>query len=226
MKKNIIGIILLIILMILSFIGISSKLYSKPNLPNDTIIVIPKVQDTVININGKYGTFIGDSHTSNHNSGWQVVVCKKTGLRMNNLSVSGKTTGWMLETAKTSLHKGIDYCFVYGGANDMFTKSITPKRAVSNIQQIVDLCHTYNIRCVVLTGFDPVKCTRTSNPAYGPKYAQFQKMLMDSISGATVVDTRVIDRTGCWDELCHMNPEGHKKIGMKVIQTMKFHIIK
>ncbi len=45
-------------------------------------------------------------------------------------------------------------------------------------------------------------------------------------AGATVVDTRVIDRTGCWDELCHMNPEGHKKIGMKVIQTMKFHIIK
>ena len=30
---------------------------------------------------------------------------------MNNLSVSGKTTGWMLETAKISLHKGIDYCF-------------------------------------------------------------------------------------------------------------------
>jgi len=65
MKKNIIGIILLIILIILSFIGISSTLYSKPNLPNDTIIVIPKVQDTVVNINGKYGTFIGDSHTSN-----------------------------------------------------------------------------------------------------------------------------------------------------------------
>jgi lysophospholipase L1-like esterase len=138
MKKNIIGIIILIVLIILSFIGISSTLYSKPNLPNDTIIVIPKVQDTVVSINGKYATFIGDSHTSNHNSGWQVVVCKKTGLRMNNLSVSGKTTGWMLEMAKTSLHKGIDYCFIYGGANDMFTKSITPKRAVSNIQQIVD----------------------------------------------------------------------------------------
>jgi hypothetical protein len=26
--------------------------------------------------------------------------------------------------------------------------------------------------------------------------------------------------------LCHMNPEGHKKIGMKVIRDMKFHIIK
>jgi hypothetical protein len=107
----------------------------------------------------------------------------------------------MLEMSKTSLHKGIDYCFIYGGANDMYTKSITPKRAVSNIQQIVNLCHKYKIKCIVLTGFDPVKCTRTSNPAYGPKYAQFQKMLMDSISGATVVDTRVIDRTGCWDEL-------------------------
>ena len=219
-------IILLIILIILSFIGISSTLYSKTKSSNDTIIVIPKVQDTVVSVNKKYATFIGDSHTSNHSSGWQVVVCKKTGLKMNNLSVSGRTTGWMLEMAKTSLHKGIDYCFVYGGANDMYTKSITPKRAVSNIQQIVDLCNTYNIRCIVLTGFDPIKCTRTPNPAYGPRYAQFQKMLLDSISGAKVIDTRVIDRTGCWDGLCHMNPDGHKKIGMKVIHDMKFHIIK
>ena len=100
------------------------------------------------------------------------------------------------------------------------------KHISQGFQQIVDLCHTYNIHCVVLTGFDPIKWTRTSNPAYGPRYAQFQKMLLDSISGAKVVDTRVIDRTGCWDELCHMNPEGHKKIGMKVIYDMKFHIIK
>lgn len=226
MKKNIIGLIIFIILIILCIINISSSLYSKPNLPKDTFIVIPRIQDTVVNVNGKTTLFIGDSHTCNHNSGWQVVVCKKTGLRMNNISVSGKTTGWMLEMAKVSLHKNIDYCFVYGGANDMYTKSITPKRAVANIQQIVDLCHTYNIHCVVLTGFDPIKCTRTSNPAYGPRYDKFQKMLLDSISGANVIDTRVIDRTGCWDELCHMNPEGHKKIGMKVIHDMKFQIIK
>jgi lysophospholipase L1-like esterase len=227
MKNLIKAIILVIVIGILGFIT-SWKVWGNNKPIEDTVkidTVKIKPQDTIVDVKGKYVLFIGDSHTSNH-GGWQTILSNKTKMRMNNISVGGKTTGWMLERAKESIHENLDYCFIYGGANDMFTKSITPKRAVSNIQQIVDLCHTYNIHCVVLTGFDPIKCTRTSNPAYGPRYAQFQKILMDSISGARVVDTRVIDRTGCWDELCHMNPEGHKKIGMKVIHDMKFHIIK
>jgi lysophospholipase L1-like esterase len=227
MKNLIKAIILVIVIGILGFIT-SWKVWGNNKPIEDTVkidTVKIKPQDTIVDVKGKYVLFIGDSHTSNPN-GWQTILSNKTKMRMNNISVGGKTTGWMLERAKESIHENLDYCFIYGGANDMFTKSITPKRAVSNIQQIVDLCHTYNIHCVVLTGFDPIKCTRTSNPAYGPRYAQFQKILMDSISGARVVDTRVIDRTGCWDELCHMNPEGHKKIGMKVIHDMKFHIIK
>ena len=223
MKKNIIGIILLIVLIILSFIGISSTLYSKPNLPNDTIIVIPKVQDTVVSINGKYATFIGDSHTSNHNSGWQVVVCKKTGLRMNNLSVSGKTTGWMLEMSKTSLHKGIDYCFIYGGANDMFNSKITIESAVKNIQKIVNICNSKGVKPVVITGFDPLICINTpENPNYRVKYSKFQNELIKKIVGGKVINTRVITKSDCWDGLCHMAPSGHKKIGNCVIKEMKF----
>ena len=53
MKKNIIGLIIFIILIILCIINISSSLYSKPNLPKDTFIVIPRIQDTVVNVNGK-----------------------------------------------------------------------------------------------------------------------------------------------------------------------------
>ena len=223
MKKNIIGIIVLIVLIILSFIGISSTLYSKPNLPNDTIIVIPKVQDTVVSVNGKYATFIGDSHTSNHNSGWQVVVCKKTGLRMNNLSVSGKTTGWMLEMAKTSLHKGIDYCFIYGGANDMFNSKITIESAVKNIQKIVNICNSKGVKPVVITGFDPLICINTpENPNYKFKYSKFQNELIKKIVGGRVINTRVITKSDCWDGLCHMAPSGHKKIGNCVIKEMKF----
>lgn len=184
----------------------------------DTIIV-PK--DTINDVKDKTALFIGDSHTSNHSVGWQVILCDKTKLRMNNISVVGKTTGWMLEQSRLYLLSNYDYCFIYGGANDMYTSSISIKQAVNNIKQIVKLCKINNIHPVILTGFDPIKCTRTSNLNYGPKYAKFQQTLLDSF-GSMVVDTRVIERSECWDNLCHMNPEGHRKTAEAVILACRF----
>ena len=43
----------------------------------DTIIV-PK--DTICDVKDKTALFIGDSHTSNHSVGWQIILCKKTKL--------------------------------------------------------------------------------------------------------------------------------------------------
>mgnify|MGYP003350534124 CR=1 FL=1 len=38
-------------------------------------------------------------------------------------------------------------------------------------------------------------------------------MLLDSIKNATVIDTReAVIRKDCYDDLCHMNPSGHKKM--------------
>jgi lysophospholipase L1-like esterase len=179
------------------------------------------VQDTIVDVSGKKALFIGDSHTSNHSAGWQVVVCKKTKLKMNNVSVSGKTTGWMLQMAKQNLSSNYDYCFIYGGGNDAAGK--TPiKKVVKNIQAMVDLCHVHKVIPIVLTGFDPIKCTRSKIPNYAQRYAAIQKGVMDSVSGAIIVDTRVVDRLDCWDELCHMNPTGHKKVANQVIKTCKF----
>lgn len=180
--------------------------------------------NTIVDVKDKNSLFIGDSHTSNHNAGWQVVVCKKTKMKMNNVSVGGKTTSWMLETAKVNLSSNYDYCFIYGGANDMYSTSISIKQAIGNIKQIIKLCKIYNVQPIVLTGFDPIKCTRTKNANYGPKYAKFQQAILDSITDVIVVDTRVIDRSNCWDELCHMNPEGHKKTAEAVLKTCNFKI--
>lgn len=184
----------------------------------DTIIV-PK--DTINDVKDKTALFIGDSHTSNHSVGWQVILCDKTKLRMNNISVVGKTTGWMLEQSRLYLLSNYDYCFIYGGANDMYTSSISIKQSVNNIKQIVKLCKINNTHPVILTGFDPIKCTRTSNLNYGPKYAKFQQTLLDSF-GSMVVDTRVIERGDCWDNLCHMNSGGHRKTAEAVILACKF----
>ena len=106
-----------------------------------TIRVVPRLGfDTAINVNGKTALFIGDSHTSNHNNGWQTIVCNKTGMKMKNVSVSGKTTYWMLEMGVYTIKPNINYCFIYGGANDMYTSSITPEEAVNNIQGIIRMC--------------------------------------------------------------------------------------
>ena len=93
-----------------------------PTIVNgDTIITpVPKQGlDTVVSVRGKKALFIGDSHTANHDWGWQVIVCKKTGLILNNTAVIGKHLPWMVNVANMGVTKNFDYCFIYGGANDI-----------------------------------------------------------------------------------------------------------
>jgi hypothetical protein len=195
---------------------------------------VQTIQDTVkvdtpivVNVKDKTALFIGDSHTSNHNNGWQKVLSNKVGFNMINISILGKTTYWMLEQSHLKLNNKIDYCFVYGGANDMYTTSITVKEAVNNIKGIARMCNGLGIKCVIITGFDPIKCTNTPNKNYAHKYNEFQKTLLNTnMEFAQVIDTRVVDKTDCWDGLCHMNPNGHKKIANKVISDLNFVVLK
>jgi len=191
----------------------------------DTIITVVPRQglDTVVNVDGKVALFIGDSHTSNHNNGWQVLVCKQTGMKMKNVSVSGKTTYWMLNMAVYTMNKGISYCFIYGGANDMYTSSITPQEAVDNIKGIVNICNSKGVYPVVITGFNPLVCVNTpENPNYRLKYSNFQNELINKIEGALVIITHVVEKKDCWDGLCHMGPSGHRKIANHIIKKMRF----
>lgn len=228
MKKNILGIITLIVLIVLSFMGISTSLYSKVSIPNDTTIVVPRVQDTVVSVRGKNAIIIGDSHSAS-DYGWQYQLCKKTGMSMWNTSVGGKQTDWMLKMAPLVLTKNFNYCFIYGGANDM-AGNRPPMKSVKNIQKIVDICNKNYIIPVVITGFDPITCVnignRTKFKGYPQRYSKFQKLLLDSITNARVIKTHCISKTDCGDFLCHMTSSGHKKMAMCVIKSMKFHIIK
>ena len=182
----------------------------------------PTPEDTLLSARGKTALFIGDSHTANFKNGWQRRLSDSVGFKLINAAVSGKTTYFMLDMAVYKLSDNVDWCFIYGGANDMYTQSITPNEAVDNIRAIARMCQKRAIRCVVLTGFDPVKCTRTDNPYYAKKYAAFQEILLtQGVEGATVVDTRVVALKDCWDPLCHMAPSGHAKIARKVIQDLR-----
>ena len=199
------------------------KVVIKQVIKRDTIKpVIVKPQDTIVSVRGKKALFIGDSHTANHNYGWQIQVCQATGLVQNNISVGGKTTSWMLQQANMYLTPNYDYCFIYGGANDMYNSHISAASAFNNIQAIVNMCNFKGVKAVVLTGFDYSVCTRTDNRMYPVKGAELQRMLLSQLRGATVVDTRVIYRGDCGDALCHMSYSGHQKTAKAVISACRF----
>ena len=198
-----------------------------PYVPPTTVDSSVNALDTAFNVQNMVALFIGDSHTSNHTQGWQKHLSDSVGFKMINASVGGKTTYWMLEQAVYRINTKVDYVFVYGGANDMYSSSITPKEAVDNIRGIARIAAKQGAKCIIITGFDPIKCTRTPNPNYGRRYATFQDMLLtEYMEGAIVVDTRVVARTDCWDNLCHMAPSGHKKIASKVIKDLKLKKVK
>jgi hypothetical protein len=186
-----------------------------------------KPQDTIHSVKGKKALFIGDSHTA-FDFGWQHQVAVKTGMSYLNTAVGGKQTTWMLETAKQNINSGFDYCFIYGGANDM-AGNRAPIKAVKNIQRIVNLCNKHNVKAIVITGFDPMTCvkigSRTAYKGYPQRYAKFQQMLIDSISGAKVIKTHCISRTDCGDFLCHMTASGHKKIANKIIKDLNLRVL-
>ena len=231
MKRTTQAVLLLIILLVAGFI-ITVMAWSKPTLTDPMAVGEMALQDTiakdtlpvVISVRGKKSLFIGDSHTA-ADYGWQYQVCKKTGMQMFNTAVGGKQTYWMLETARMNMSSNYDYCFIYGGANDM-AGNRPPMRSVKNIQRIVDLCKIHNVKAVVITGFDPITCVNVAGrdiyKGYPQRYARFQQMLIDSIQGAIVVKTHCISRTDCGDFLCHMTVSGHKKMAEKVIESLAF----
>jgi hypothetical protein len=193
----------------------------------DTAVIV-RPADTVVSVKGKKVLFIGDSHTA-YSNGWQDRLCRRTGMTYFNSAVGGKQTQWMVGEARQRITNYFDYCFIYGGANDM-AGNRSPMKSVKNVQIIVDLCIKAHVKPIVVTGFDPITCIdirgRDVYRGYPQRYARFQQLLVDSIRGATVVKTHYISRTDCGDFLCHMSASGHRKMADSIIKTMKFKIIK
>ena len=183
-------------------------------------------QDTINDISGKRALFIGDSHTAAE-FGWQHQLCRKTQMMYLNTAVGGKQTTWMVEVAKLHVNSGYDYCFIYGGANDM-AGNRAPIKAVRNIQKIVNMCLEKQVTPIVLTGFDPLTCVVVGNreayKMYPSRYAKFQQLLVDSIVGVKVLKTHCISRTDCGDFLCHMTGSGHKKMCNFIISACRFKV--
>jgi hypothetical protein len=212
------------------FASREKKISKNLNLKSDTLIQVKPV-DTVVSVKGKKVLYIGDSHTT-YAYGWQDRLCRRTGMTYINTAVGGKTTAWMKGVALSNINSGFDYCFIWGGANDM-AGTIKPHLAVKNVQYIVDLCRAKGVKAIVLTGFDPKTCVDVTGKGqiwqpYPKRYEIFQKMLQDSIVGAKVIKSHFISRKDkdCGDFICHMNGSGHVKMSDSIIKIMKFKTIK
>lgn len=179
--------------------------------------------DTIVDVNGKSALFIGDSHTANHSFGWQKILCEKTGMKMTNTAVVGRHLPWMVGVAKNKVSESFDFCFIYGGANDIHGNR-KPYDVVKDVQKVVDICNSRGVKPIVLTGFDAEKCVKPikGQEFYPKAYTTYQKILIDSLRNATIIDTRVVVRTDCGDWTCHMNPSGHKKVAEQVLDIMNF----
>jgi len=220
------GILLMLASLVFGWLLLDGYPSTKPNkVIMDTIKPVIKL-DTEVDAKVKNVLLIGDSHTA-ADYGWQHQLCKKTQMRYLNTAVGGKQTAWMVEVAKLHINSGYDYCFIYGGANDMASNRV-PIKSVKNIQKIVNMCLAKQVTPIVITGFDPLTCVaignRTAYKGYPQRYAKFQKMLIDSIQGAKVLKTHCISRTDCGDYLCHMTGSGHKKMCNFIISACRFKV--
>ena len=128
---------------------------------------------TKINPKGKRVAVIGDSHSALFGNGWQDTLSWKYNFELQNLSIGGKSTPWMVETLKKFYKDGkkADIVFIYGGANDSFSL-VKSSDTLKNIQTMVDL--------VRINGGKPVD-------EGIDKFMKLQDDIKSNIKGATIV---------------------------------------
>lgn len=171
--------------------------------------------------------FIGDSLTC-YAGGWQDQVAKKLGYKYDNISKGGKRTSWML--ANLIMHFGTkrNYkkVFIYGGCNDAFSY-VSLEGAVTNIQNMVDLCVENKVEPIVILGYDPYKVM--VNTPYKKDIAEFHKaryVKLQNLMKQHLVNCKIIEvcptvnNTNAHDDI-HLGASGHKLFADWVLECLK-----
>jgi hypothetical protein len=86
---------------------------------------------------------------------------------------------------------------------------------------MVNFCNSKGVHAIVVIGFDAENLCK--NRSYGKRYGQLQDMLVTSINGAQVLDTRkAVVVENCVDDVCHMNKAGQTRLANEVIRLAQF----
>lgn len=171
--------------------------------------------------------FIGDSLTC-YAGGWQDQVAKDLGYKYTNISKGGKRTSWMLATLIIHFGTKRDYkkVFIYGGCNDAFSH-VSLEGAVTNIQNMVDLCIENKMEPIVILGYDPYKVM--VNTPYKKDVAEFHKaryVKLQNLMKQHLVNCKIIEicptvtNANAHDDI-HLGASGHKLFADWVLQELK-----
>jgi lysophospholipase L1-like esterase len=155
-----------------------------------------------LNSNNKQSIlFVGDSITAGSFSYPNVIAKKYPKLFVDVLAIGGKTTGWMLENLPTKLSSTkYERVYIYGGVNDSFNDSISTKKALDNVQKMVDLINAAGAKAIVIIGYNtdtatdynkiPTTIYVKDKTLYIPmieKYKKYQELLKTTIQNAEFV---------------------------------------
>lgn len=174
---------------------------------------------------------VGDSHTVDAGFTWSSKMKNK----FNNvkiIAVGGKRTDWMKEQLKAELsNKKYDKVIIWGGNNDTF--SLTPNsKAISNIQDMVDIVNSQGGKPYVVQGYDyeifadpnkykPTKyATKEDMKKFRQKYIDFQNELASSISGAVIIPKFNVDNSHAPDNI-HGDSSAHNEVLSQVSKAIQ-----
>ena len=171
--------------------------------------------------------FIGDSLTC-YAGGWQDQVAKKLGYKYENISKGGKRTSWMLATLTMHFGTKRDYkkVFIYGGCNDAFSY-VSLEGAVTNVQNMVNLCIENKMEPIVILGYDPYK-VMVNTPYkkeiadfHKARYVKLQNMMRQQLVGCKIVEVcPTVTNANAHDDI-HLGASGHKLFADWVLECLK-----
>lgn len=184
--------------------------------------------------------FVGDSITAIEYNGQPVTttypnLLKKElepkGIKIDVLAESGKRTDWLLTNLIEKLKANkYDRIYIYGGINDMFS-AVSKTKALSNLQQMVDISKKNGADPYVIIGYDAqsfmdenkLKPTKDVPTKAGilelkKKYVDYQNAIPSTIKGATIVGKFKIPSSMTNDAI-HPTPSGQKIIANALLET-------
>jgi lysophospholipase L1-like esterase len=167
-------------------------------------------------VKDKQTLIVGDSLSANH-TGWQSQLCTSKNFACTNLSIGGKTTKWMYNALQLELKtdSSYDQVIIYGGINDIFS-GLKLDSAISNVQKMVNLSRKYNIKPIVILGYDPNEIihntwikNKLQETVYRARYIEYQEKL-NKITGAKIIPVAPLKASDAQDGI-HLTTQGQSK---------------
>lgn len=130
----------------------------------------------------------------------------------------------MLLEISTHLSKSNKYqeVYIYGGINDAFS-FVNKETSFNNVQKIVDICISKNIKPVVIIGYDPNRVIKNTGYSFNieskckKNYIELQKKLL-SIKNAKIIPIDTTLNRLDSDDGIHLNARGHIKFSKWILK--------